>query len=592
MNLPKIEPSSQKRRVSKWKLRAPADQREVEQLKRALNLHPLTAKLLVQRGIRTVGEAERFLYPSLRDLPDPRQMADMERAVALLLKAIKNREKIVIYGDYDVDGITSTSVLRLFLREIGHPPDKLDYIIPHRIKDGYGLKESAFREQLDGCKLFISLDCGTSNAQEIQFLRQRGIEVIVVDHHKPPLDRSKWPEASAFLNPHRPDCQFPDKNLAAVGVTFQLVIALRRALREEGFFSTSSQPNLKKYLDLVALGTVADIVPLRGSNRIFVSLGLKQMAQTNWPGLQALMQISRILPEEISSEQISFRLAPRINATGRIGHAAPGVELLCTDDIERAFEYSVILEEENLKRQKIQEEVFREAEKMLKVSGELELNKALVLSSPGWHLGVIGIVASKLLQKFGRPFILVSIDSESGLGKGSARSIEGFDIFQALNACSEHLAGFGGHTAAAGLSIKVENLEEFKSHFYKIASEQIKSEQLIPVLEYDAELSPDQITPSLLEELELLKPYGHSNPPPVFISRGVNILKQQRTYNAKHVRLTLYHSSPARGISAIAFSQGELYPFPSPLSIAYTPQFRTWNGIRKIQLKILEFSDS
>jgi single-stranded-DNA-specific exonuclease len=568
----------------RWQIRRAVDLPLLRTLQHNLGIHPLTAHLLILRGQDTPELADRFLNPSLQHLPDPHQMSGMKQACQRIIEAIEREERIVIYGDYDVDGVTSTSILWMFLLELGIPPQRLHFFIPHRINDGYGLQCSCIPNIAAlGCDLLLTVDCGIGSVCEIKECNTQGMDVIVIDHHQPSPNK---PEAVAILNPRQAHCQYPDKDLAAVGVTYQLMIGLRTTLRERGYFAVHPEPNLLKYLDLVALGTVADIVPLRGVNRILVHRGLQQMRSSCWPGLQALLNVSGTKAQDLNADHIAFRLGPRINAAGRLEHATIGVELLCSKDRHQADKLALALDHANVTRKQLQEDIYQQAQQILLQQPQLLEDSALVLASKEWHLGVIGIVASKLLERFYRPVVMLALNPQSGLGKGSARSIEGFDIYRALDACSDHLLRFGGHRAAAGLTLEIAQIEQFRRALAKIAETAIRPEDLQPKVFFDARFDPERLTQALISELNQLEPFGAHNPSPCLMANNIQITKQNKTRDGRHLQLTLLPSQ--RSFKAIAFAQADKYPLPPSVSIIYRPQFNDWQGQQSIQLNIQE----
>ncbi len=566
---------------SHWHLRQDVDPHKVRALQEALGIHALTAHMLVLRGLESPELANTFLEPSLRDLPHPNRMKGMDRACHRIIQAIERKEHIVIYGDYDVDGVSSTSLLFLFLQELGVSRQYLHFYIPHRLEHGYGLQPACFPDIVKmGCQLMITVDCGISSRTEIDELNTMGIDVIVIDHHLPP---EQLPDAYTILNPKQPACSYPDKNLAAVGVAYQLVIGLRASLRDVGYFNQRQEPNLLRYLDIVALGTIADIVPLQGVNRIIVHHGLRQLQKTQWPGLKALMQVSDVSPDNLEASHIGFRLGPRINAAGRLAHASIGVNLLCCPNYQEAIQYAHELDNENTLRKQLQESIYTQAQQLLAESPTLQEEHAIVLARPEWHLGVVGIVASKLLEQWNKPVILMALDQTKGVGKGSARSIPSFNIHGALASCSPYLAAYGGHKMAAGLTVSFEHLDEFTQAFLAIARDQIKLEDLKPHVTYDVAFDPTKLTVDLLTELQRLAPFGANNPEPLMIAHQVPISRQRKTKDGKHLQFTVGNK-----LNSIAFRQGDRHPLPSHVSIAYRPQFNDWRGQRKIQLNIQE----
>ncbi|MBW2599877.1 MAG: single-stranded-DNA-specific exonuclease RecJ, partial [Deltaproteobacteria bacterium] len=439
-------------------------------LTRELDINPIISQILINRGITTTDRAKEFLFPSLKQLHSPSLMKDMEKGVDRLIEAISRKEKIVVYGDYDADGITSTVILIKFLREIH---DDVTYYIPGRIEEGYGLSRTAIDKIIkDGTKLVITVDCGISNHEEIAYAISSGIDVIVTDHHEVP---NILPDCSAVINPHRGDCSFPFKSLAGVGVAFNLLIALRGRLRGLGFWKDRKCPNLREYLDLVAIGTIGDIVPLVDENRVLAKIGLDVASNTGRVGLKALITISGIREKTVSSESAAFRLIPRINAAGRIGAPEDAVELLLTDDEGQAAMLAERLDSYNRKRQEMEKSILDEI--LEEINTTIDINKvnSLVFASHEWHPGIIGIVASKLVDRYYRPAILISI--KDGIGKGSGRSPDlsglGFNLYAGLEKCSSLLLSYGGHRHAAGISIREDDIEEFSTTLSTAVREEI-----------------------------------------------------------------------------------------------------------------------
>lgn len=512
-----------------------------------LDISPITCELFVNRGLTDVDEVHDFVFPELSSIPDPCLMADMDKAVDRIIQAVALKKKIWIYGDYDVDGITSVAILLLFFSALGVTAR---HYIPDRIKEGYSLNPDAVRYiHAQGADLIITVDSGISNHDEIRLAKELGMEVIVSDHHEV---GDTLPPADAILNPKRADCPFPFKDLAGVGITFNLVIAIRKRLKEEGGFD--GLPNLKRYLDLVALGTVADIVPLRGENRIFVKYGLIELGQDVRPGIVALREISGVKRGSVDSTAISFRLAPRLNASGRIGNADQSVRLLVTDDYTEALSLARDLESENQKRQRMEEEVLRHALGMLEGNGMLQDRRSIVLAHEKWHPGVVGIVASRLVDRYCRPVVLMSL--KDGLAKGSARSIGGFHLYQGLSALNELMLGFGGHKYAAGLTIRADDIQTFSDRFDRVVTSMTTEQDFVPTITVDAEITLADIKKhNLLHETKLLAPFGGGNPEPVFLCRGL-VPGESRIVGDNHLKLVFKEKS-AR-YNAIGFGLGGL----------------------------------
>jgi single-stranded-DNA-specific exonuclease len=558
--------------------RSPAAEAQAAALSRALGLHLLAARVLVARGQEEPAAATRFLDAPLADLPDPFTMRDMDRAVDRVARAVEAGERIACYGDYDVDGVTSTALVAGFLRAAG--ADVITYV-PHRLVEGYGLNgEAVARLAGRGVKLLVTLDCGIASLDEVRVAAALGVETVVVDHHTAPVE---LPAAAAILNPHQPGCGYPTKDLAAVGVAFALVMALRRRLREAGRFGAARpEPNLKAALDLVALGTVADVVPLVGANRTLVRAGLVELARSRRPGIQALKRVAGIADGvPVSAGQVGFRLAPRINAAGRLDDAGRGVRLLLSDDAGEAAALAEELDRENQARQEIERRILDEAaaEAAVRVA---EGAKGLVLARDGWHAGVVGIVASRLVERFHRPVVLVAL--EGGAGKGSGRSIEAFHLYDALSACSGHLARFGGHRHAAGVTVERERLPAFRAAFEALAAARLSEEDLLPRCRIDGWVEDGDLTDGAAADLEKLAPFGAGHPEPVFALRGA--AARGRTVGSARVHLKL--SLGPRGLDAIGFGMGDRAGLCAggPVDAAFSLGFDEWDGTRRLQLKL------
>ncbi len=447
-------------------------------LSKNLNINHLTAQVLINRGIADPGEAGKFLSPSLGHLASPNLLKGMDKGVERIYESIEKSEKITIYGDYDVDGSTSTALLLLFLREVGA---KCDYYIPHRIKEGYGLNGAAIEKiAQNGTKVIITVDNGITANNEASLASSLGIDLIITDHHQVPPE---LPKAYTIINPLQEECAYPFKGLSGAGIAFHFIVALRSYLRDRGFWKEKREPNLKNYLDLVALATIADIVPLKSVNRTLTVFGLKELSKKGRCGINALKTVSSIDEDKVSVGAVAFHMAPRLNAAGRLSVADTGVKLLLCEDEKTAENLALKLDSENRERQKIESNISLEAFEMVEKMGE-PLPSSIVLSSKGWHAGVIGIVASRLVEKFYRPAIVISV--EDGVGKGSARSISGFDLHKALEACSEYLIKFGGHKYAAGLSIEPSGIADFTEAFEKEANLRLKSDDFMPLLKIDS----------------------------------------------------------------------------------------------------------
>jgi len=546
---------------------------------RELGISTLTARVLFNRGVSTTDQARRFLSPALSDLPHPLIMKDMEKAVGRISRAIRHREKITIFGDYDVDGVTATALLLIFLQGTGA---QADFYLPHRLQEGYGLNIASVKKiHAQGTRLLLTADCGVTNIDEVRWAMENGMEVIVTDHHEVP---EVLPPALAILNPKQKDCPYPCKNLAGVGVAFNLIIALRSALREEGFFSSGQLPNLKEYLDLVALGTVSDVVPLIGINRILTKFGLSQLTHSTRPGILALKEIAGIGGTAIDTMGINFRLAPRINAAGRLDDARETVRLLISRELEEAREIAAHLNDLNFQRQRLEEKILADAKRMVESLAGKPGKKSLVLSSLEWHPGVIGIVASRLTEEYHRPTILIAL--KGNLGKGSGRSIDPFPLYQGLKACQAWVEKFGGHEQAAGLVIREECIPGFSQAFEEVVSRKLSEEDFAPHLSLDAIARLKQLDDSFLMEMESLAPFGTGNPEPVLGLEDLTVLGS-RLVGKGHLRLRIKEGRLVR--EAIGFGMASWHPVSKRrMKMAFSPQVGTYQGRRILQLKIVD----
>ena len=547
-----------------------------EKLSKSLNISPITAQILINRGIENETEANLFLNSTLFDLPSPYLMKGMEKAVERIKKGLSEREKIAIYGDYDVDGVTSTALLYNFLKSINAD---VTYYNPDRLKEGYGINITAVKKLADeGVTLIVSGDCGITAVSEVEEAKELGIDFIVTDHHKPP---EELPEAVSVLNPKLRDCKYPAKEIVGVGVIFNLVIALRRALRDDGFF-TNGEPNLGDYLDLVALGTVADCAPLLDVNRILVKEGIKRMQNPKRIGVKALKEASSI-NGELTSFDLGFKLGPRINASGRMSTADNAVRLFISDNLENAREIAKGLNKENTNRQSTEADIIKESISQLESNPDLIGANSIVLSSRNWHPGIIGIVASRIVERYEKPTILIAID-DSGVGKGSGRSVEGVNIYSALSECSELFLQFGGHEQAAGLSIKEENVEKFRAMFDKALEDAQEYEQKLAI---DCTVELGSISDELISELDLLAPYGIGNPEPVLLSRQVEVISQ-RIFKDKHLGFKVKNGG--KTYDAIWFNMKEPSTLPDKIDMVFTPEFNQWNGKKEVRLRVADAS--
>ena len=555
-----------------WILRDQLDREKCDFLSKKWNVSPLVAQLLNNRGID--GEAvERFLHPVWEHLHDPFLMKGMENATHRILKAISDDEKILIYGDYDVDGVTATSLLLLFFQSMR---TSAYFYIPQRKTEGYGLNrisvEKAAREGID---LVITCDCGISSFQEVEYAQSLGLEVIVTDHHR--IKESLIPSCTV-VNPNQPDCSYPFKELAGVGVAFKLVQALAQKLS-----STAVDPS--EYLDLVALGTIADVVSLKDENRVLVKLGLERLQQSSNLGLRTLLSLVGLSGKEITEGQVGFILAPRLNACGRLSLARKAVKLLLSTNARESFQLAKNLDRENVDRRRTQERMCKEAEELLPE----EKGPVIVLSKSGWHAGVIGLVASYIREKYFRPTVIFSLDADQA--KGSARSIPEFSIFNALKKCEDLLLSFGGHRMAAGMSILKKNIPELRKRLNELADEILSPENLIPSYFIDAEVNLEELQNRVFEELKLFPPYGRDNPAPLFLTKALSI-SPSPTMAERGILKASLNSKKGEKFEVIGFNCGnELKKIDGlrPIDVIFTPRVNEFRGEITHQLEIKDF---
>ncbi len=546
--------------MMQWIFPAPVEAAEVQRLGRDLRLARFAAELLVRRGLRSTPEAERFLTPRLKTLSDPFLLPNMAAAVERILAGLDRGERIVLYGDYDVDGVTSLTLLTRVLRAFGGKPE---CFLPMRADEGYGLSPDGVARCVSTLapQLLIAVDCGTSSVAEIAELQAQGIDVIVLDHHE---CKDVLPQCAALVNPKLgEDFHY----LCSVGIVFKVVHALLKRRPIAGC-------DLREYLDLVALGTVADLVPLRDENRVFVKRGLAQMEQTKWVGLRALIEVTG-LRAPFSPGNIGFGLGPRLNAAGRLGTAQDALELLLTEDAGRARTLAMNLDVQNRERRAVEDDVLKQAEVQLAESFDAERDAAIVVGAPGWHPGVVGIVASRLQKRHHRPTLVIGFD-ESGMGKGSGRSIAGLSLVAALARCGEFLEKHGGHEMAAGLTVQQTRFAEFREAFRACAGEALTAEQLQPRLHLDAELTLGEIDYELLDHHEALQPFGMANPQPLFCARAVSLAGEPRVMKEKHLSLMLRQDGDE--YRAVWFGAASEKLPRLPWDIAFQIERNEWQG--------------
>jgi len=525
-----------------WKIKDVSDELSVQRLTDSLNISPILARLLVLRDIKTFNQARQFFRPSIETLYDPFLMDQMESATTRVITALTENEKICIYGDYDVDGTCATALLYLFLKEL---EANVEFYIPRRLEEGYGLSTAAIDAVKEkGTQLMIAVDCGITAIEETDYANQLGIDVIICDHHQP---KDELPNAFAVLDPLKPACNYPFKYLSGAGVAFKLAQGLCERIGKRGL--------PLKYLDLVALAGAADIVPLIDENRILVNEGLNQVNSNPRPGIEALIEMSRLQPGQLSSGQIVFTVAPRINAVGRLGDAERAVNLLIATNKKEALKLAEVLETENYERRKIDVDTFEAAKEIVDSEMDLEEDLAIVLHNENWHPGVIGIVASRLVEKYYRPSVLLT--TIDGVAKGSARSINGFNIYEALQKCNDLLLHFGGHQAAAGLALEVDKIEEFKTRLNEVLKSSITSEDLSEEISIDSKIRFSEITPKFLRILDQFAPFGPGNLRPVFLSESVYVANTPRIVVNNHLVASFKQEGTDKVFDSIGFNLGD-----------------------------------
>ena len=537
-----------------------------------LHLPPVICALLLRRGYDTPESAKRYLRPRLEQLHDPALMLGMHTAVERLVRAIRERERILIHGDYDVDGMCSTTVLLRTIRRLG---GNAIPFIPRRIEDGYDLSMAGVNAAIEAsAKVLVTCDCGTNALAPVMEACRAGIDVIITDHHLP---SGPLPSCLSVLNPKRDGCEYPDKDLAAVGIAFKLSLALTRAMGGQ-------EDDVFRMLDLVALATIADVAPLRGENRVLARAGLKVMKESPNQGVRALLRSSGLEGKPLTAGRIGFILAPRLNAVGRLGHALRGVELLMSENEHEANTIARELEELNRHRQEVDRKTLARARELIEAL-DLDATHGIVLAEDGWHPGVIGIVASRLIEEHGRPVLLIALDGDEG--KGSGRSISAFDLHAALAECRDLLVRFGGHRAAAGVTVAREKVPELARRFNEIAIAQLTVADLVAELHVDLELPISSVTLELEALLRHFEPFGPSNPTPVIVSRGVRLAAPARVLGDGHLKLRL--QTETGELEAIGWGMASLaseLDVSTPIDIAYRLERDDWNGAPRLQAKI------
>ncbi len=562
----------------KWNIKSQGPEAEVLALSRALGIHKVLANLLVQRGIRSFDEAKTFFRPELSQLHDPYLMKDMDKAVERILTAIKSDEGVLVYGDYDVDGTTAVALMYSFLKD--HLKN-IDYYIPDRYNEGYGVSTKGIDYASEkGCRMIIALDCGIKAVEKVAYARSKGIDFIVCDHHTP---GEILPEAVAVLDPKRADCAYPYKELSGCGVGFKLVQALAEKLGLEF-------DRINHFLDLVVVSIASDIVPINGENRILAHFGLKQLSGSPRIGLKAIKNIAGFNENNMNIEEIVFKIGPRLNAAGRMESGRTAVELLVCEDMDQAMAMSRNINSINTERRDVDTSITRQAVEMIQRDKSLQEQKSTVLYYPEWHKGVIGIVASRLMEHYYRPTVILT--KSNGLATGSARSVVGFDLYQAIESCSDLLENFGGHKYAAGLTMKESNIKAFTKRFEEYVRETIDPDMLIPVVEIDTELQLEDIDDKFLRVLEQFSPFGPENMAPVFFTENVSDNGNGKRVGSEgdHLKLNLVQeANPYREFAAIAFQMGkkmDKITHGKSFDICYSVEENEYRGRKSLQLNV------
>jgi len=574
---------------TKWIVKPLANEAEVNRLANELNVDTIIANLLVQREIKDFEQAKSFFRPTIESLYNPYLMKDMDKAVERLWKAISNNERILIYGDYDVDGTTSVALVYSYLKRFA---TNMDYYIPDRYAEGYGISYKAIDYAAENSiSLIIALDCGIKAVEKVEYAKSKNIDFIICDHHNP---GSVVPNAAAVLDPKRPDCEYPFKELSGCGVGFKFMQALE--MRENNTNGNTDKPlsdNLLAYLDLVCVSIASDIVPIVDENRVLALYGLQKINTAPRMGLKSIIDVSGIKDKQIEVSDVVFKIGPRINAAGRIESGKQAVDLLIADESAFASQMGQNINDFNVTRKNLDAEITQEALAMIENDQEMLHSKATVLYKPYWHKGVIGIVASRMIEHYYRPTIILT--ESNGMATGSARSVDGFNLYNAIDACSHLLEGFGGHKYAAGLTLKLANLPEFKKRFNEVVAETITEEQLAPTIEIDAEINFADITPKLYRVLKQFAPFGPGNMRPIFITRNVKDCGYTRLVGADESHLRLDVMQKGKAMTGIAFSMAKYYEDIASgklFDVCYTVVENDFNGKTSLQLMVKDIKIS
>lgn len=560
----------------KWRLKEAAEE-NIQVLHSSLKINKTLCKILVQRGIDSFEKAAKYFRPSISNLYDPWLMKDMQKAVDRIITAFNKNEKMLIYGDYDVDGTTSVAALFGFLKPLHH---KLDFYIPHRHKEGYGISQEGIDFAIaHHFNLIISIDCGIKANRLVALAKENGIDFIICDHHLPDAE---IPPAFAILNPKQSDCLYPYKELCGCGVGFKLMQALASTLK-------LSDDSWFKMIDLVALAIAADIVAMTDENRILAYFGLKKVNENPNYGIAALIKLAA-LTKKLQISNLVFALAPRINAAGRMDDARKVVQLFIENDKNKVFEFAEMLHTDNIDRKEADKNITNEALAIIEKSGDAAIKNTTVVYGRHWHKGVIGIVASRLIENYYRPTIVFT--KSGNIVSGSARSVPGFNLYEAIHSCREFLLGYGGHFAAAGMTLLEENIEPFSAAFEKTVSQTITEESLTPILWIDAEIPLNNITPTFYNIITQMEPFGPGNMRPVFISRNVKNTSYSKIVKEQHIRFVV--SQNGFSITGIGFNMSEKFPVlenSSSMDIVFTIEENDWNDTKNLQLKVIDFRE-
>lgn len=568
--------------VKRWVFFPPNRSLQAEIASR-LKISPLMAQVLINRGIVDTASARSFLQPQIGALGDPSLLPDAEKASIRINEAVRKGEKIVIYGDYDVDGLSATALMYRCLKLVGA---QVSYYIPERLEEGYGLNADAIKKLREGgANVILTVDCGINACREADIARMYGIDLIITDHHRP---GQELPNAFAVVNPKLNPSNHLFRDLSGVGIAFKLAWAIGQHFSSQKKVSLEFKDFLLSAVGLVALGTIADVVPLLGENRIITKYGLSALQYTEIPGLRALLDVADLSSTNLDTFHVGYRLGPRLNAPGRIGNAGIVVELLTTSCKERAIEIANFLEQENKRRQEIQVDIMASAREKVVNETNLDETTAIVLADPAWHPGIIGIIASKIVEEFNRPTVMIAVADE--IGHGSARSIPSFHILEALESCKNKLLSVGGHAQAAGLKIHPDNIDEFREMLNSTTSQRLCKTDLVPILNIDAEITLSMLSKAVVTELARLSPHGEGNPIPLFAATNLKIAGQPRRIGSKGQHLSFYVRQGDVAIRAVAFGMGDhIYRFKQngrKCSLAFSVKMNTWMDSEQLELEV------